>query len=434
MSRPAKPSVSDGETTPQAPAAPGSPEPGAGQTSPGHSGAAPRLVCFVNGIFSSQIGGGDIYFAQIARAVLAHGWRIHFYGGHAFRDYLANQGLPLNLTLTDRSEGKLGDVTTLGGQFRLLLDFARRLAGTLRQMREVGRDDIAYAMSDYWFDTIPLMLCRARVKVMYLGMIAPSFWEVVTRGRPDVPPSRLPSLYFWASQQLSLRLFRFCRGGQMTYGHGEIKAYAQRFGYAEANLTSVANGMDVAMADRMPDQAKEYDVVWTGRVHPQKGIDDLLATLVHLGRVCPGFRAVIIGRNRELLEPRIRELGLADKVTFAGVVTEPEKFRLLKASRVFVMPSHYESWGIVVGEALAAGIPVVGYELGCYRPVFGEFLRYVKPFDTDAFQRTVEEEVRRQRAGQNYLASMKLDELKQSLSWQTSQRNFCGLLDRMTRR
>lgn len=391
-----------------------------------------RLVCFVNGIFSSsQIGGGDVYFAHIARAALAAGHRLHFFGGHALAEYLERQGFPKDMTLTDTGAARLGDVTSLSGQFRLLFDFARRFFGTLRRLRAVQPQDIAYAMSDFWFDAIPLVLCRARVKILYLGMIAPSVGQVVFRTRPDVPPSRLASLYYWLSQQLSFRLFRFCRRRQVTYSHPEMKAYLQRFGYVDAELTYVPNGMDVEVADLTPEQVKEFDVVWAGRVHPQKGIADLLATLEWLGKTMPDFRAAIIGRSKELLGPKIRELGLAERVAFAGVVTEQEKFRLLKASRVFVMPSRYESWGIVVGEALAAGVAVVAYDLECYRPVFGDFVRYVAPFDQAAFKRRVEEEVRRQRAGQNYLAPMKLAELKQTLSWKTAQTNFCALLSRV---
>src|SRR5262245_31086569 len=83
----------------------------------------PRLVCFVNGIFGEGVGGGDVYFSYIARAVLSAGYPIHFFGGHATRRYLERQGFPLNLTLTDRCAGQLGDLNALGGQLRLLADF-----------------------------------------------------------------------------------------------------------------------------------------------------------------------------------------------------------------------------------------------------------------------------------------------------------------------
>ncbi|SPE57101.1 hypothetical protein SBV1_2630017 [Verrucomicrobia bacterium] len=391
------------------------------------SRAPTRLVCFVNGIYANEIGGGDVYFAHLARGVLATGRPLHFFGGHVLKEYLERQGLPLNLTLTDRHKGNLGDVTSLRGQFRLLFDFVRRCFGTLRKLGEVRPEDYAYAMSDFWFDAIPLVFCRARVKILYLGMMAPTLWEVISRGRPDVPASRLASLYYWLSQQISFRLFRLCRQGQVTYSHPDMKRYLQRFGYPETNLTYVPNGMDVAAADAAPER-KEFDVVWAGRVHPQKGVDDLLATLEWLGKRLPDFRAVIIGRSKTVLEPKIRQLGLSENVVFTGLVSEAEKFRTLKASRVFVMPSRYESWGIVVGEALASGIPVVAYELECYRPVFGAFARYVKPFERQLFAEAVEREVREMRAGRNYLSGMDLASLKRELSWSSAQAAFCKLL------
>jgi hypothetical protein len=106
----------------------------------------PRLVCFVNGIFSESIGGGDVYFSYIARAALDAGQPHQIFGGHALQRYLTRQGFPINLTLTDRKMADLGDGGSLDGQFRLLRDFAGRLAGTLRQLRQVKPDDIAYAM------------------------------------------------------------------------------------------------------------------------------------------------------------------------------------------------------------------------------------------------------------------------------------------------
>lgn len=390
-----------------------------------------RLVCFVNGIFGEGIGGGDIYFKFMAQAAIAAGHPIQFFGGHAFQKYLDKQQLPKNLTLTDAAVGKLGDVGGLGGQFRLLFDFRKRLQGTLRQLDDVKPDDIAYAMSDYWFDSVPLIKCRARAKVLYLGMIAPTFKQVLTKGRPDVTTSRLPSLYYWLSQQSSLREFRkHCPNGIVTYSHPEMRDYLLTFGFPAGNLVYVPNGSDTALADRVPQPPKRYDVVWTGRVHPQKGVDDLLSTLSWLKEQLPDFKGLIIGKSKDALEPKIRELGLTGNVTFSGLVSEEEKFRLLKSSRVFVMPSRYESWGIVVGEAIVSGVPVVGYRLGCYPPVFGDFVRYVEPFDSEAFKLAVEDEVRKQRAGKNYMAALDWQKMKQQLSWETAQRNFLEALQR----
>ncbi len=391
----------------------------------------PRVVFFVNGIFGEGIGGGDIFFSYLARAAVAAGHPVHFFGGHALKRYLEREGLPLNLTLTDNGIARLGDTARLGGQLRLLLDFTRRFVRTMRLLSEVQPEDIAYGVSEYWFDTIPVMRCRARHKAFHLGMMAPRLREVLFKSRADVTTLRLPALYFWLSQQISGRLFRFCQGGVITYPHPEIRDYLMRFGQPESGLWYIPNGSDVALADRVPPQPKQFDVAWMGRVHPQKGIDDLLATLAGLKQQVPDFRAVIIGKSQDKLEPVTRRMGLSENVTFSGLVSEEEKYRLLKSSRVFVMPSRYESWGIVVGEAIASGVPVVAYDLPCYRPVFGDFVRYVKCFDHNGFKRAVEDEVRRQRAGHNYLAGMNPDKLKQAMDWSTAQESFLSLLRKL---
>jgi glycosyltransferase involved in cell wall biosynthesis len=389
-----------------------------------------RIVFFVNGIFGEGVGGGDIFFYHMARGAKAAGFDVHFFGGHALKTHLEREGLPMNLTLTDKREGKLGDVARLGGQLRLLLDFFWRLAGTLRKLTEVREDDLVFGVSEYWFDTIPVMLCKSRRKSFHLGMKAPTLGEIIKKSRGDVTSMRLPSLYFWLSQQFSARLFRPCKGGVITYPHPEIKDYLRRFGYAESSLWYVGNAGDVQAADRVPEQPKTFDAVWTGRVHPQKGIDDLLSTFVWLKQQLPDFRAVIIGKSQGKLEPVVRELGLGDNVFFSGLVSEEEKFRLLKSSRVFLMPSRYESWGIVVGEALAAGVPVVAYDLPCYRPVFGDFVRYVDCFDNASFQRVAEDEIRRQRAGKDYLKQLDLAGLKKQIDWSASQASFVALMER----
>ncbi len=391
----------------------------------------PRLVCFVNDIYDESMAGGDVYFYFTATGGIQAGHPIHFFGGHALPKYLERWRLPKNYTLTDSAPGHLGDVSKLSGQLRLLWDFGRRMFGTFPHLKEISPDDIAYAMSDFWFDTIPMIRCPARRKILYVGMMAPTLKQVLFRQRADVTSTRLNSFYFWLSQQISLRWFRNCPGGIVTYSHPEIKDYLLRFGYRESDLWFVPNGSDAMTADRIPAQPKQFDVAWTGRVHPQKGIDDLLSTFAWLKQQLPDFKAVVIGNSKKWLEPVIQQRGLSENVTFSGMVSEDEKFRLLKSSRLFLMPSRYESWGIVVGEAIVSAVPVLAYKLDCYPAVFGDFVRYVPPFDSDAFKRAAEDEVCKQRAGQNYMAALDWPAKKEQLSWETARKNFRSLLDKL---
>lgn len=389
----------------------------------------PRLHFIANCVYGTHFGGGDTHFYQMAKAAIRAGWQLHFYGGHALKHHLNEQGITAEQTLTDRQMMPPIRPATLGGQFRLLWDYVKRFTGTISQLGSIQRDDVVYAVTDFWFDVWPLLLCRARRKVMILGMDAPTLMEIVRCSRPDVPPIRLNSIYYWASQFLSLRLFRFCRNKQLLYVHPMMKPRLLALGYRESELTYVSNGMDLELADATPAQPKQFDVVWIGRFHRQKGIADLVATLVYLKAEFTDFRAVLIGQLERELKPQLADLGLLDCVTFAGLVSDAEKFRLFKASRVMLMPSTYESWGIVIAEALACALPVVAYDLAAYRPVFGDLVQYAPCFDAEVFKQSSKQAVQTRRADCEVLAAAALVVFRKESSWEAAGKRFLGALE-----
>lgn len=377
-------------------------------------------------MYSRILSGGDVHTLMMAEGALQHGYPVHFLAGHGLKLQLDERKLPVGLTLTDTGLLPVEKWDSLKGQAALFYDYLRRLRGSFANLDVIGTEDCVYLNTDFWWDVLPGMRSRARRKLMILGMDSPTLGQVLAASRADVKPVRIPSLHYWASQQLGLRWFRRCRNKRLFYVHPEQKPRLLRMGYHDEELVLISNGVDVARADAVPGQEKVYDVVWTGRVHAQKGIEDLLATLVRLAREVPGFNAILIGKVKERLEPRVRELGLQNHVTFSGYVSEDEKLRLLKSSRLFLMPSRYESWGIVIGEALACGTPVLGYRLDCYPAVFGELVRYVPCFDTQRYQDEAVKLVTDLRAGRNYLEPDRLKQFKGENSWAAAQQKFCA--------
>jgi glycosyltransferase involved in cell wall biosynthesis len=323
---------------------------------------------------------------------------------------LERRGLPVTVSLTDKQVMASRDFGTLGGQISLLVDYSRRLRGSLPHLGEVHPEDIVYSCTDFWWDILPALRTRARRKILYLGMDCPSFAEILFKTRPDVKAIRLPSLHYWLTQHMALQLFRHCRQKRLIYTHGNQKPRLLRMGYRQEDLVFVSNGVDLKQPAAVPEQKKMYDAAWVGRVHKQKGIDDLVATLAFLSATIKDFRAIMIGDLQKMLAPQIAAAGLAEQVEFSGYVSEAEKFRLLKSSRVFLMPSRYESWGIVIGEAL------------------GELLRYVPAFDLEAFKHAAADEIRKCRAGEKRLDQAKLSRFIQENSWEAVGERFLGAI------
>jgi glycosyltransferase involved in cell wall biosynthesis len=392
---------------------------------------AAKIHFIVNGIFSTSIAGGDMVYFNLVRAAAEAGYVVNHFGGHAFQSVAAAHQLPGSITLTDRAAmAKTG--SGLAGQFALFHDYWMRYRRTVQLMNHViNPEDFVCTASDYWFDVVPAARCTAKRKLMVLNMEAPTFAQIVTRSRPDVDAVRLASLHYWASQEWSLRRFARCPNRHMIYLHPQMEPRLDIHDIHANDRTFISYGLDPAANDAVPAQQRIYDAVWIGRVHRQKGIDDLLATLKFLAQRMEHFRAVFIGNVREKLLPEVRALGLEKNVEFSGFVSEEEKIRLFKASRVFLMPSKHEGSPRVIGESIVARTPVVAYEIPNYRPLFGDLVRYAPPFDLNAFQAAAEREILKMRARENYLDSADLEKFKRENSWETARKNFLAALEKM---
>ena len=100
-----------------------------------------------------------------------------------------------------------------------------------------------------------------------------------------------------------------------------------------------------------------------GRIHPTKGTDLLIQAFANTLARDPAWHLVIAGPDQvglqKQLEALAAKLGIADRITWTGMLKGSLKWGALAASEVFVLPSHQESFGIAVTEAMACSLPVI---------------------------------------------------------------------------
>lgn len=160
--------------------------------------------------------------------------------------------------------------------------------------------------------------------------------------------------------------------------HATAESEAEQFrklGFRNPVVIS-PNGVNVpdksAVVSRQSLAQGKKRVLFVSRMHPKKGVLELVEAWGRL--VVSRQSSVVSGWECELVytvsgelekeyeakvKARVKELGLDDQFIFTGALNDDEKWKAYGRADLFVLPTYSENFGIVVAEALWAGVPVI---------------------------------------------------------------------------
>jgi glycosyltransferase involved in cell wall biosynthesis len=144
----------------------------------------------------------------------------------------------------------------------------------------------------------------------------------------------------------------------------------ETLGVPREKITVIPNGIDLKRISGIePDmkktsmgiESKIYDIIFAGRLIKEKNVDLLIKAVALLKADFPDIRCCIIGDGPEKagLVELAKKIEVCENVEFAGFQEYEALIGKIKASKVFVLPSSREGFGMVVIEAFACGVPVV---------------------------------------------------------------------------
>ena len=224
---------------------------------------------------------------------------------------------------------------------RRLLSTVKTLKYLRKKIKEI-KPDTVLSFGEYWNNF---------VLIATLGLRYPVF--VSDRSQPDKSLGRV-------QDKLRSLLYPFAKG-VITQTEKAKEIYGLM--YKHANIAVIGNPIR-QIENKEGIKERENVVLMVGRLIKTKHQDKLIELFLNINK--PGWRLVIVGydhlkqNNLERLQAMVKERHAEDKVILAGKQSDVEQFYL--TSKIFAFTSSSEGFPNVIGEAMAAGLPVVAFD------------------------------------------------------------------------
>ena len=304
-------------------------------------------ICIIASVFPPDIGGPATYVPAIARALVERGHQVKVI---AVTD-------PAHLQCEGRYPFPV---------FRIpRWPVWRRALSALLALWQHGRDaDVIYANGMF----LEAVLAKAIVrKPVVMKIVGDEAWERSIRrgwtqdGFEDFQRRRQR----WQAELLKLlRSWYVRRADCIIVPSCYLKGIVEGWGVSREKCRVVYNAIEPVDEIR-PVQVPlrtPFKLITVGRLVPWKRVDGILRAIASLGGV--GLVIVGDGPERPRLEALVEELGLEERVFFAGKRSRQETLALMAACDAFILNSSYEGLPHTLLEAMQVGLPIIATAVG----------------------------------------------------------------------
>lgn len=318
--------------------------------------------CPLGKLGAKDTGGMSVYIRELARELGKSGHSVDVYTRMHGPDEDQTVELGENARLIHLKAGNDGELDKLA-IYPHLPDFAREVE-RFRKTHLLQYDLIS---SHYWLSAWVGQRLRAWWKVPHVAMFHTlgAAKNAVGIGEGD------PALRIETERRLARACPRIIAATQ-----GEKANLISYYNTPPERVSVIPCGVNLKLfqpIDKEKAKGKtnltgKKVVLYVGRIEALKGLDQLFMAVTHLEK--KDLTLLVIGgdeRSRSEVE-RLRglsvELGIHDLVAFPGMVEQEDLPLYYSAADVCIIPSYYESFGLVMLEALACGTPVVATDVG----------------------------------------------------------------------
>jgi len=351
------------------------------------------IAVTLESIRSDVIGGSDRVFLEIFKKLLRNnvqviiitsitGYKLFRYNCKLNAKYFIVSRTKLDALIERKYSKLLVFITYIMRILKMIIS----LKSLLCLLRYADNNDriIIYTPGDFMPNAISAGLLRILIKK--------SFWA--THIHFLIPPplyrglSLLADLAAFSLQRISLHIIKKI-ADMIIVVNFYVHQRLIKLGVPKSKIFRSNCGIDYELIQKVPPVSCKYDACFVGRIHPAKGVFDLIKIWEKVVKLKKNAKLAIVGSGSSeyvnALISIVRKKDLHKNIFLLGF--DPLPYRVMKSSAMLLYPDHEAGygWGIAIAEALACGIPVIAYSLPVYKEIYDDVIWYVKYRDYDEF-------------------------------------------------
>ena len=263
---------------------------------------------------------------------------------------------------------------------------------------KLPRTDVVATVSDYFCDIIPALALKKRTGAKWIAWI--HHCETDPKVRPG---NRLVNELTFRMQRWSFKRIAAHADAAWindTLAGDEIERRLLALGMPASRIRRMQNGIDMqgirdqgsGISEQGAGSRRDTDAVMIG-VRPNKGLHDIIPIWERVQKLRPGTTLTLMGgmsgEAEVVKEIAARKLPITVFKPANGFLPAADYYAKIKEAKILFAPSHEEGWGIAVCEAMAAGLPVVAYDLPAYQKIYHGAYKASPCYDFDAFAKAI---------------------------------------------
>lgn len=175
----------------------------------------------------------------------------------------------------------------------------------------------------------------------------------------------------------------------------------------------------------------KYWLLFLSRIHPKKGLSNLLNAWSKLSKKSKDWHLIIAGSDLNGYQAELKKMtdafGLSQSVTFTGMLSGTNKICALANSELFILPSYSENFGIAIAEALSYQIPVITTTGTPWKDVEEYRCGYRISPNTQEIERTLAEALNLSKYERKKMGIRGQELIKEKYSWNIVSKNMASV-------